>query len=77
MSLRKLDLLLFRRGQRLGFEVKYTDTPKLTAPQRSAIEHLKLDSLTIICPGSASYPLADKIQVRGLGHLLRSSETST
>jgi hypothetical protein len=73
----ELDLLLFRKGQRLGFEVKYTDTPKLTASQRTAIEHLKLDSLMIVCPGTASYPLAEKIQVRGLGHLIRNSETFT
>ena len=71
----ELDLLLFRGQERLGFEVKYTDAPKATASQRSALEHLRLDSLTIICPGNASYPLDEKIQVQGLAHLLKSRRT--
>ena len=62
----ELDLLLFRGGKRLGFEVKYTDTPKVTASQRAAVEQLKLDSLTIVCPGAAEYPLDKKIHVAGL-----------
>jgi hypothetical protein len=70
----ELDLLLFRGGRRLGFEVKYTDTPKVTASQRAALEHLRLDSLTLVCPGSASYPLDDKIQVCGLTHLIQTQE---
>ena len=66
----ELDLLLFRNGKRLGFEVKYTDTPKVTSSQRAALETLRLDSLTIVCPGNANYPLADKIAVRGLANLI-------
>ncbi len=65
----ELDLLLFRNGKRLGFEVKYTDTPGVSSSQRAALETLRLDSLTIVCPGNASYPLDEKIQVRGLVHL--------
>ena len=34
------------------------------------METLRLDSLSIVCPGSAHYPLEDRIQVRGLSHLL-------
>lgn len=62
----ELDLLLFRNGTRLGFEVKYTATPKVTSSQRIAIEQLKLDKLTIVCPGNADYPLDDKVHVTGL-----------
>ncbi len=68
----ELDLLLFRGGKRLGFEIKYTDAPKVTTSQRAALEHLSLDSLTIVCPGTARYPLADKIEVRGLADLVQS-----
>ncbi len=64
-----LDLLLFRNGKRLGFEVKYTSEPTVTASQRAAIGHLKLDALTIVCPGDAEYPLTDKIQVAGLSRV--------
>ncbi len=65
----ELDLLLFRGGKRLGFEIKYTDVPKVTSSQRAALEHLKLDSLTVVCPGAACYPLAEKIAVQGLASL--------
>lgn len=34
----ELDLLLFWNGKRLGFEVKYTDTPRVTSSQRVALE---------------------------------------
>jgi predicted AAA+ superfamily ATPase len=67
----ELDLLLFRDGKRLGFEVKYTDTPKVTFSQRAALEQLKLDLLTLFCPDSAHYPLDDKIQVHGLRALVQ------
>ena len=66
----ELDLLLFRGGKRLGFEIKYTDAPKVTSSQRSALEHLRLDLLTVVCPGSTSYPLADRIEVQGLANLI-------
>lgn len=62
----ELDLLLTRDGKRHGFEVKFTDHPKVTASQKLALESLRLDRLDIICPGDASYPLADKIHVTGL-----------
>ena len=65
----ELDLLVFKAGKRLGYEIKYTDTPKLTISQQAAMEHLKLDSLTIVCPGTACYPLGEKIQVRGLAKI--------
>lgn len=65
----ELDLLLFRGGKRLGFEIKYTDAPRVTSSQRMALEQLNLDSLTIVCPGDADYPLDEKIQVRGLARV--------
>ncbi len=62
----ELDLLLTRDGKRHGFEVKFTDHPKVTASQKLAIESLRLDRLDIVCPGDASYPLTEKIHVTGL-----------
>ncbi len=35
-------------------------------PQHLALEHLRLNHLTIVIPGEADYPLADRIHVRGL-----------
>lgn len=65
----ELDVLLFRKGRRLGFEVKYTDAPRVTASQRMAIEQLKLDDLTIVCPGDHNYPLSEKIRVLGFSRI--------
>jgi len=70
----ELDLLVFARGRRLGFEVKYTDTPRATRSQRIAMEALGLDSVTLVVPGNADYPLADRVRVLGLGRV--SSATS-
>jgi predicted AAA+ superfamily ATPase len=62
----ELDLLIIKDGRRLGFEVKYTDSPKVTKSMKSALELLKLDSLTIVCPGAARFQLADQIAVCGI-----------
>ncbi len=65
----ELDLLLFLHGSRQGFEVKYTDAPKRTASQRQAIAQLGLETLTVVIPGDASFPLGEKVHVRGLARL--------
>ena len=62
----ELDLLLFHRGQRRGFEIKYTDTPRRTASQKLALESLHLDRLDVICPGDAHYPLDERCFVTGI-----------
>jgi predicted AAA+ superfamily ATPase len=71
----ELDLLLFQRGSRQGFEVKYTDAPKRTAAQRQAIEQLGLDALTVVIPGEADFPLGEKLRVRGLARLAQDLAT--
>ena len=67
----ELDLLLFIKNQRLGFEIKYSDAPRLTPSMKIALEDLSLDQLTVIYPGHVAYPLADKVQVIGLENYLR------
>ena len=62
----ELDLLLFYRGQRRGFEIKYTDTPRRTTSQKLALESLQLDRLDVICPGEAHYPLDERCFVTGI-----------
>lgn len=66
----ELDLLMFRGGQRLGYEVKYTDRPRLSKSQHLALEHLRLTQLTVVIPGAADYPIGDRIHVRGLETLI-------
>lgn len=62
----ELDLCIFKDGKRLGFEVKYTDTPKVTSSMHTACKDLKLDHLYLVFPGNKRFPLADKITAHGL-----------
>jgi predicted AAA+ superfamily ATPase len=69
----ELDLLMFGKGGRRGFEVKYTDTPRVTRSQRTAMEVLNLDSITVVVPGDADYPLDDRVRVLGLGRVFEAT----
>ena len=59
----ELDLLLFNKGRRLGFEIKYADAPRTTKSMRIAKEDLQLDRLYIIYPGPECYDLDTDITV--------------
>ena len=66
----ELDLLIFKNGKRLGFEFKYTDSPKLTKSMTIAMQDLHLDELTLIYPGKKSFILAKNIRAEGLQNYL-------
>jgi predicted AAA+ superfamily ATPase len=66
----ELDLLLVKDGQRLGVEFTFSDSPKLTAACRMALDCLKLDQLTLVCPGDAAYELEAKVRVRSLSRII-------
>ncbi|MDX2164415.1 MAG: ATP-binding protein [Gammaproteobacteria bacterium] len=61
----ELDLLIFKNGKRLGFEVKYADAPTLTRSMITAYETLHLDELKVIYPGEKNYKLNENIEVHG------------
>jgi hypothetical protein len=65
-----LDLLLIKDGKRSGFEVKYTDTPKVTPALCLARDDLALDELTVVYPGDKAIPLTDDIRAVGLSKLI-------
>ncbi|HLB94375.1 MAG TPA: ATP-binding protein [Candidatus Babeliales bacterium] len=65
----ELDLLIFKNGKRLGFEFKYSDSPKVTKSMQIALTDLKLDHLYIIFPGQISFPISDQITACGLDKL--------
>lgn len=67
----ELDLLVVRDGQRLGFEIKRTDAPRLTPSMRSALDNLKLDRLYLIHAGRQGWPLAERIEALPLAELNR------
>jgi predicted AAA+ superfamily ATPase len=65
----ELDLLVFVRGRRIGFEMKYVDAPRMTKSMAVALEDLKLDRLLVVYPGDASYPIrprVDAVAIRDL-----------
>lgn len=65
----ELDLLVFIKGERFGFEFKFADAPVVTRSLRKAREDLKLKRAYIIHPGSKSYPLtewAEAVSVQAL-----------
>lgn len=68
----ELDLLIVRGKQRLGFEFKRTDSPRLTPSMRHALEDLKLDRLWVLHAGKQRFPLSKKVEALGLEELLRS-----
>lgn len=65
----ELDLLILKNSKKLGFEIKYTDSPKITKSMRIAIRDLGLDSLTIIVPGTEKFKLEENIEVCGIENL--------
>jgi len=58
----ELDLLAVRGQKRLGFEIKLTDSPRVTPSMRSALENLKLDRIDVIHAGAETYQLSDRIR---------------
>lgn len=58
----ELDLLILQDGRRLGFEIKLTKSPQVTASMRSSKEALKLDHLYVICHGEGEpWPLSEGV----------------
>jgi len=69
----ELDLLLLKRGRRIGVECKRVDAPRLTLSMRIALADLMLDELLIAYPGAKRYPLADNVTVVPLSQLVNAT----
>jgi hypothetical protein len=71
----ELDLMTVHDGRRLGFEVKLTRSPKVTASMRTAQATLGLAHLYVVCHAEGAdkpWPLADGISalpLQALGSL--------
>jgi len=68
----ELDLLCTHNGRRLGFEVKLTRSPKVTASMRKAQDALGLEHLYVVCHGVGEdkpWPLAQGITALPLNAL--------
>ena len=53
----ELDLLMFKRGLRVGVEFKRVDAPKMTPSMHIALQDLRLDALYVVYPGQRRYVL--------------------
>lgn len=53
----ELDLLLFEKRRRIGYEFKYSEQPRITRSMRIAMEDLALNELHIVCPGTLQLKL--------------------
>lgn len=62
----ELDLMVMHRGKRIGYEIKYSEAPKITTSMRIALHDLHLDHLFVIVPGNEEFPLDKKITAVGL-----------
>ena len=66
----ELDLMIFRGGKRVGFEIKRTSTPSTSRSMHAAIETLSLSRLDVIHAGSETFPLKKNIRAVAFRHLL-------
>jgi predicted AAA+ superfamily ATPase len=66
----EIDLVLFKRGRRIGVECKRADAPTLTPSMRIALQDLKLDALYVVYPGETRYRLGKKVEVVPLADLV-------
>ncbi len=58
----ELDLLMIKRGKRLGVEFKRADAPGMTASMRIATTDLELDGLAVVYPGKTAYEIAPGVR---------------
>jgi len=65
----ELDLLIIKDGKRVGFEVKYTDSPKVTNSLLTAQQDLKVDELIVVYSGNETFPLQQNIKAIGLQNI--------
>lgn len=65
-----LDLLVMRGGQRLGFEIKRTSSPRLTPSMRNALSDLKLQRLDVIHAGERTFVMERRVRAVALSRLL-------
>lgn len=68
----ELDLFIAKGTQRLGFEFKYSKTPKLTRSMQIAFDDLKLNQLIVIYAGDKKFKLSTDIECIPLVEFLTS-----
>lgn len=67
----EMDLVVFKRGRRIGIECKRVDAPTITPSMRIAMADLKLDEVRVVYPGTKRYQLAEGIEAVPLVDLVK------
>jgi predicted AAA+ superfamily ATPase len=57
----ELDLMVLKNGKKLGFEIKFSESPKVTRSMHSVIENLNLDKLYLVYRGERNLMLDENI----------------
>lgn len=65
----ELDLLVIRGQRRIGFELKRTASPRMTASIRTAIEDLNLERVDVVYPGQQTFPMGERVRALALSRL--------
>lgn len=65
----KLDLMILKNGQKIGFEFKYQDAPKMTPSMKIATETLELDELHVV--GLETFSIFRTFSIDFLQHQMR------
>jgi predicted AAA+ superfamily ATPase len=66
----ELDLLVVRGLTRLGFEIKLTEAPTVTASMRTALADLHLQRLDVVHGGEHTFQLAPRIRAVAVSRLI-------
>jgi uncharacterized protein len=62
----ELDLLVVQGSQRLGFEFKRSDAPKVTKSMRVALDDLRLRRIDVVYPGPKTFDIDKRIRAVAL-----------
>ena len=65
----EVDILVVRGQTKVGFEVKWSDAPRMTKSMHAALADLGLRSLYVVYPGPKRYALQKRVEVLPVGEL--------
>ncbi|CAK6513475.1 ATP-binding protein [Rickettsia helvetica] len=65
----ELDLLITNGIRKIGFEIKYTENPKITKSMNIALNDLELEHLYLIIPSNEKFKLSENITCLGIENL--------
>jgi len=67
----ELDLLVLINGKKIGFDLRWSDAPRITRSMSIALTDLKLTEIWVIYPGTTAYELDANIRVVPARDLLK------